>query len=880
MSEARQDGRPAGTGGGKERRQHPRLTIPLNAEYILEGSAGPRPGRIRDLSAGGTALLATETGEPGGHLTSLRFLLPAEHGEPARLIDTPATVVRVVRGQPIPERLAAAAGRPGGDTGWLLGLQFEGIGQRDRERIQHFVYRRLMKEKMPATKSLGSRRIPFARPIAVRFERFDSFVEEVSSNLSETGMFITTRSPAQPGQVFELQFTLGEDFALIEGAAEVVWVRERAVGPDQPAGMGVRFVRLDDSSRAVIRRLVSAYRAAGEEPFDVEQAAGAPAGPPEPAAAPPVAGPPVAKAPDTEAPVTEPPRAEQVPPARPGGGVASGAGAAALAPPPEERGDLRRALDEALEARRQLEAKLAAVIGERDRLGGEAEGLRAALAKAEERVQASDAAVADARDQEERREQERLQELERLRHAEAELQARVEAAAAGAAELRGQLEAAVRSRAALEGRIDELERAVEARAGLEQQITELERAAAVEAERREEAERLRAAAESERLEAARRAEEHAGLGAELDRHREANADLTRGLEAADERAAQLQDELERAIERQSTLEAADERAAALQEELDRAIEERSALEEKTRRLDALLAAAATAPEPPPPEAAALRHQVETLERELADAQAIARQSREEGHRREQELLDRLEAAQPGPAAAEGPVVEHATADRRRGLRGAGLVAGGAALGALALLAVLRLDSAPGESPAIDLPRGAPLALELPSAEAPAAVAPDAPGAPVAAAVAPETPPGAAPGEAAQEATETAAASAPAPAAAEPAGPAAVEEAVRAWAAAWSEQRVEDYLASYSRQFVPPEGASRTEWEAGRRVRLERPAWIRLDLGPLATELTEPTRARVSFDQSYETPTFSDRVRKTLDLVWEEEAWKISGEQSE
>ena len=31
---------------------------------------------------------------------------------------------------------------------------------------------------------------------------------------------------------------------------------------------------------------------------------------------------------------------------------------------------------------------------------------------------------------------------------------------------------------------------------------------------------------------------------------------------------------------------------------------------------------------------------------------------------------------------------------------------------------------------------------------------------------------------------------------------------------------------------------------------------------------------VSFDQSYTSDTFSDRVRKTLLLVWQDGAWKI------
>jgi hypothetical protein len=106
------------------------------------------------------------------------------------------------------------------------------------------------------------------------------------------------------------------------------------------------------------------------------------------------------------------------------------------------------------------------------------------------------------------------------------------------------------------------------------------------------------------------------------------------------------------------------------------------------------------------------------------------------------------------------------------------------------------------------------------------------------------------------------------------------EAVRAWARAWSEQRVDDYLSSYSKEFVPPDDLSRSEWEAYRRERLLAPASITLTLEALSEEEIETERARVTFDQSYETATYSDKVRKTVLLVWEDESWKIAVEESE
>ncbi len=137
-------------------------------------------------------------------------------------------------------------------------------------------------------------RVPLKRSIALQFDRFESFVTEVSANISETGMFITTADAQPPGTIFEFLFTLGDDFTLIEGEAEVVWVHREGSEDDKPTGMGARFRRLDDDSRAIIRRLVERYAADGHDPFDLEEEA------------------PVEEAPVEEVPVEEVP-VEEVP---------------------------------------------------------------------------------------------------------------------------------------------------------------------------------------------------------------------------------------------------------------------------------------------------------------------------------------------------------------------------------------------------------------------------------------------------------------------------------------------------------------------------------------------------------------------------------------
>lgn len=133
-------------------------------------------------------------------------------------------------------------------------------------------------------------RVPLEQAIALRFLHLNDFVDELSANVSAGGMFLRTGNPHPVGSIFEFEFRLGDDFTLIEGKAQVVWVRRRPDG-DRPAGMGVRFVELDDESRRVVLRMVAEHAGRGGDPFELEDggrseaAAGAKDGSAEPAVA-------------------------------------------------------------------------------------------------------------------------------------------------------------------------------------------------------------------------------------------------------------------------------------------------------------------------------------------------------------------------------------------------------------------------------------------------------------------------------------------------------------------------------------------------------------------------------------------------------------------
>src|SRR5262245_9563799 len=85
---------------------------------------------------------------------------------------------------------------------------------------------------------LERRRVPLERKISLKFKEFRGFITEVSSNLSLGGMFIRTTAPKPVGTIFDFELSLTDDFKLVQGIGEVLWIREVDDGPERPRGMG------------------------------------------------------------------------------------------------------------------------------------------------------------------------------------------------------------------------------------------------------------------------------------------------------------------------------------------------------------------------------------------------------------------------------------------------------------------------------------------------------------------------------------------------------------------------------------------------------------------------------------------------------------------
>ena len=118
-------------------------------------------------------------------------------------------------------------------------------------------------------------RVRVAIPVMCRYESVIDFVQTQSANISETGMFIETDSPAPVGSKIEFNFTLGDGFTLLSGTAEVM----RAIQGGPVNGMGVRFLDLDAANRALIARIVAVNSEEGRSAtvgFDFSRPATAP----------------------------------------------------------------------------------------------------------------------------------------------------------------------------------------------------------------------------------------------------------------------------------------------------------------------------------------------------------------------------------------------------------------------------------------------------------------------------------------------------------------------------------------------------------------------------------------------------------------------------
>lgn len=108
---------------------------------------------------------------------------------------------------------------------------------------------------------------------------------------------------------------------------------------------------------------------------------------------------------------------------------------------------------------------------------------------------------------------------------------------------------------------------------------------------------------------------------------------------------------------------------------------------------------------------------------------------------------------------------------------------------------------------------------------------------------------------------------------------AIKATIEEWTRAWSDKNVERYLDHYSARFEPPSGQTLEAWKAQRHERLTRSGEIEVEIFDLEIEPLTPARVIAHFDQTFASPRYRDRVKKTLELVKEDQHWKIFREEA-
>jgi uncharacterized protein (TIGR02266 family) len=116
----------------------------------------------------------------------------------------------------------------------------------------------------------------------------DEFIEHHSHDVSRGGIFIKTPSPFPPGTLLKFEIRISEDKPVLGGVGRVVWKRDPPQATNErPAGMGVKFLKIDDASRGVIDRIITVK---GDAPSEFESGGGDGSAPEAAPAAAPAAG--------------------------------------------------------------------------------------------------------------------------------------------------------------------------------------------------------------------------------------------------------------------------------------------------------------------------------------------------------------------------------------------------------------------------------------------------------------------------------------------------------------------------------------------------------------------------------------------------------------
>ncbi|MDJ0833024.1 MAG: tetratricopeptide repeat protein [Gammaproteobacteria bacterium] len=104
------------------------------------------------------------------------------------------------------------------------------------------------------------------------------------------------------------------------------------------------------------------------------------------------------------------------------------------------------------------------------------------------------------------------------------------------------------------------------------------------------------------------------------------------------------------------------------------------------------------------------------------------------------------------------------------------------------------------------------------------------------------------------------------------------QTVKDWADHWSSKNFDAYIDAYTDSYKG-KLISHRAWVEYRRPRILRPGLLQVDLANIQIKSRNANRAIIDFDQSYQSATYRDKIRKRINLILTDEGWKISRERT-
>jgi type IV pilus assembly protein PilZ len=97
--------------------------------------------------------------------------------------------------------------------------------------------------------------------LEVDYASEENYLFAYITDISETGIFVRTTTPEQPGTRLNLRFRPDDENPQIEVEGEVIWVNPYRPGNSDNLhpGMGIRFVELDEDIRIRLLELVRRF---------------------------------------------------------------------------------------------------------------------------------------------------------------------------------------------------------------------------------------------------------------------------------------------------------------------------------------------------------------------------------------------------------------------------------------------------------------------------------------------------------------------------------------------------------------------------------------------------------------------------------------------